>query len=152
MHDGYTSEKVRRKRFDRNLPLLQRNIEDYPDRHLDKLLLLRDYAQMCQFELEKGFPVTTEMLARADRGIALWDELIEVNTRMALDSLQYYSILVRIKQEGFEVKGALAIQRDVVPSKGEIDITGRYLNKNHLSKVVNAITFEKVKNYDKKYF
>ncbi len=42
LHCGYVDEEARRKRYQRNLPLLMRDREKYPDRELNQFLYLRD--------------------------------------------------------------------------------------------------------------
>ena len=151
MHEGYETEDVRKGRFGRNLPLLMRNRQELEDRYLDKLLVIRDMAQMCRFEIEQGTPIHQEMKDRAKIGIDLFEELIENNARMAVDTLPYYSDLCRIKDVGFEVNMVVDIKKDTRPDKG-IDISARYASKEHLQKMINVLINEKVKYYEEKYY
>lgn len=151
-HGGYETEAVRQARFSRNLPLLMRNREDYPDRTLDKLLLIRDLSQMCRFEVQQGFPISQEMMKRADRVIELFPQLVKENTRMAVDSLMYYSDMVKLKGIGFEAHCIIDVDKVNRPNGSSHDISGRYASKEHLDLMFNQITSEKVKHYEKKYF
>lgn len=46
IHQGYLNEDIRRRRFARNWPLLQRDRAQYPKRHLGQMLWLRDLAHL----------------------------------------------------------------------------------------------------------
>ena len=60
-HHGYTHELVRReKALNRNLPLLVRDQQVFPDRELGKLLLLREHANLAMWALEKTRGVVTD--------------------------------------------------------------------------------------------
>jgi len=64
VHDGYITEKVRRERFLRNLPLLLKDREKYPDRRLGLVFLARDYLHLARYEMEKNRGQLTERAAR----------------------------------------------------------------------------------------
>ena len=53
VHDGYITEKVRRERFLRNLPMLLKDREKYPERRLGLVFLERDYIHLARYEAEK---------------------------------------------------------------------------------------------------
>lgn len=60
-HTGYLTESVRRgKALSRNLPLLVRDQEVFPDRELGKLLVLRDYANLALWAREQAGGRLTE--------------------------------------------------------------------------------------------
>lgn len=66
-HTGYLTEHVRRdKMLNRNLPLLTRDQEAFPDRLLGKVLVLRDYVNVSDHECDKA----GRMTERAQRGYA----------------------------------------------------------------------------------
>lgn len=93
-HYGYLDNNSRKAKFYRNFELMKRDRKENPDRVLGKSLWVRDLAQSIKFELEAGVPENETMLQRAQQGIELWRELLEDNTRMANDSLEFYSSLV----------------------------------------------------------
>ncbi len=64
VHDGYITEKVRRERFLRNLPLLMKDREKYPQRRLGLVFLERDYIHLARYEMEKTGGRLTERAAR----------------------------------------------------------------------------------------
>jgi glycosyltransferase involved in cell wall biosynthesis/2-polyprenyl-3-methyl-5-hydroxy-6-metoxy-1,4-benzoquinol methylase len=67
-HYGYSTEEVRRKRFERNIGLLVRDREKFPTRNLGKFLWLRDLAQMCRWEAEKNGGQVTPAMRSPRRG------------------------------------------------------------------------------------
>lgn len=96
-HYGYTDEFTRRLRFNRNYPLMVRDREKYPDRHLGKFLWIRDLFQVSRYELENGSLFTDEMINRAFEGVELWEDLVRnAPLRLALESLEWYSGLCEI--------------------------------------------------------
>ena len=111
LHHGYTTETVRRQRFNRNLPLIQRDRRDNPNRLLGKLLWMRDLSHMCMFiaEQTQGY-VTDDMRRYAEEGIAIFEDLLKeaeekpIAARMVRDGIEYYSNLVSVLGEGFETE------------------------------------------------
>lgn len=104
-HVGYLSESVRRARFARNLPLLLKDTQDYPDRLLQKHFLCRDNMLMVMYELQQnGGQVTPTVRARCEEVIRLWREHFRGKTGyLGVDTLQYYSDACRILGLGAEV-------------------------------------------------
>jgi glycosyltransferase involved in cell wall biosynthesis/2-polyprenyl-3-methyl-5-hydroxy-6-metoxy-1,4-benzoquinol methylase len=91
-HNGYMTEEVRRRRFERNLPLMVRDREKYPQRILGKFLWIRDLAHLNRFEHEQTGGVSPRMLEQARQAVALWRELVQAgHVRLAVDALPYYS-------------------------------------------------------------
>ena len=155
-HHGYTTEAVRRRRFDRNIDLLVADREKWPDRILGKFLWIRDLAQMCQYELEiNGGQITPEMKRRAQAGIEMWEELLASGqTRMLVDGLQFYSTLAQILGNSFE----FGFKLDASKANGGIHleqaqpITAHFVKREHVDKLFEALTTEKVKDYESRYF
>ena len=155
-HHGYTTEAIRRGRFERNIELLVRDREKYPERILGKFLWLRDLSQMCKYELEvNGGHINSDMKHRADQGIKIWEELLEDNhLRMLIDGIDFYSLLSKIKGEAFE----MGFSVDTSKMNGGVHmerakpVIANFANKEHAEKLIKAIVNEKVKTYDSKYF
>lgn len=155
-HYGYTTELVRRKRFGRNIDLLERDRKELPDRLLGKFLWVRDLAQMCQYDQEAGKGDIAEFRARAEEGIKLWEDLLNSgNTRITLDSLPYYSQLVSYSGEtGFE----FGFKIDASKLNGGLhlkeaqEITGLFKSKEHAFKLMNAFAEDKIAGFDSRYF
>lgn len=65
-HTGYLSESTRRhKMLQRNLPLLARDQDVFPDRMLGKVLVLRDYVNLADYDREEARGAMTEKAQRA---------------------------------------------------------------------------------------
>jgi len=142
IHDGYTSEPVRRGRFERNLELVARDRERYPERRLGKMLWLRDLAQMCRYELERnGGTVTEDMRARAAMGVQLWLDLLDAGEiRMASEALQWYTQLVRLRGEGFDLGFCMhgSPGYNGVNLEGAQELVGTFVSRDHARKFLQA--------------
>lgn len=164
-HQGYLTEDIRRGRFQRNITLLKRDREKYPDRILGKFLWVRDLAQLSGFEMEtNGGQITPEMVERAKEGIQIWEEALDslqdptpmrpILLRMLIDFTEYYSMLCHILGEGFDA----AVKIGVNKMDGKIDldnakaITGMFAKREHLQKLLNAILEEGTKDYEETNF
>ena len=155
-HSGYPDENARRKRFERNIGLMVRDRNKYPTRQLGKFLWIRDLSQLNGYELsQNGGRVTPIMKDRAIEGIKLWEELLAGDhLRMLLDGMQYYTSLVTMLETGFDfsfvVKGS-KLNGGADLSKAQ-PVTARFLNSQHLAKLMSAITEQEIKDYGSKYF
>ena len=153
---GYQNEVIRRNRFRRNINLLVRDREKYPERLLGKFLWLRDLAQMCQYEAEgNGGQITPHMLQRAQMGIDIWEELIRTKqTRLCIDGLDFYSTLCRIIGDGFDYGFAVDASKlngGAHPEKQPI-ISGHFRKLDHVRQLMDSIITERTENYESKYF
>ena len=155
-HSGYTTETIRRKRFHRNIDLLVRDREKYPERYLGKFLWIRDLAQMNQYEAEQnGGRITPQMVDRAIEGIKIWEELLEAKQlRMLVDGMDFYSTLTQTLGDTFEFGFTL----DASKLNGGINleaskrIHGHFKDKDHVTKLFEYLADEKVKDYGHRYF
>ncbi len=93
VHNGYDTEETRRRRFQRNYPLMERDVAKHWDRHLTRFLWIRDLAHKNRFELEwTKMQVTDEMIRRAKLALECWRGLVELGIpRLIIESLQYVS-------------------------------------------------------------
>lgn len=159
-HYGYSTEDVRRKRFERNIGLLVRDREQYPDRNLGKFLWIRDLAQMCRWEAEKnGGQVTEAMRARAREGIRIWEELLEADqTRMLsdTDNLDFYSTLVQVLGNGESFDFGFKLDASKLNGGPHLDkapsYTGRFHSRAHAEKLFLKLMKDRTVNYDSKYY
>jgi glycosyltransferase involved in cell wall biosynthesis len=155
LHSGYLTEQIRRRRFQRNLPLLMRDVREHPDRILNKFLLIRDIAQSLQFETQAGQPPTEERIGRARQGVGLFNEMIgldPVSLRMVIDSLQYYSLCNEYLNQGFiaQVKWKTVKPGiDTLTQDGSFD--ARFENREAYFKLLNLIAKETTKHYESEY-
>jgi len=112
-HTGYLTESVRRKRFERNFPMLQRDLEKYPDRLLQKHFIMRDNMLLCTYEMqENGGIVSDNVISRCREVIDIYKEhFLGKNELASIDSLQWYSQALEILGEGIEATYALGISK-----------------------------------------
>jgi len=154
LHDGYTDEATRRKRFSRNVGLLTKDREENPERLLGKFLWLRDLAQVSQWELEdtRG-RITQAIVNRVVEGLALWRELLENgDLRISIDALEYYSALSRMKGEGFEMSLQLDTSSHGTAKANEVRPVQAYFDsKEDAEKLMSLIFKERTKLYGVKY-
>ena len=153
-HVSYMDEETRRNKFMRNITPLARDRKKYPDRVLGKFLWLRDLAQMTSFELEKnGGQITPVMKSRADEGISLWEDLIiSGHTRMAVESLDYYSILNKVLGKGFDfgfridsqLHGDLHLERAG-------DVSAHFNSQEHVKLLFDKLMAERTDSYERPY-
>lgn len=157
-HYGYSTEAVRRKRFERNIRLLIRDRQKNPERMLGKFLWLRDLAQMCRWEAEaNGGHITDAMRERAMIGIKIWEELLDAGQMRMLaeqDNLSFYSTLVQVLGAGFDFGFMLDVSKlngGAHPEK-QPPLSGRFYSKEHAEKLFLKLLNERTQNYGSKYY
>ena len=154
-HHGYSTEDVRRGRFSRNIGLMVRDRELYPKRNLGKFLWIRDLAQMCIYDMEhNGNRVSPEMRERAEHGINLWKDLLsDGQTRMCIESLEYYSMLNGFDGEGFHFSFKLGSNKH---ARADITntpvIAGYFDSQESINALFSKLVNEGVKDYGSRYF
>lgn len=158
VHSGYTTESIRRERFSRNIGLLKRDRKDYSDRKLGKFLWIRDLAQGCMYNAEQnGGVITNEMIASADEGILIFEELLnsETPSKLLIECLPYYSYLTTLKGNTFE----MAFKIDAVKFAGSgadtnraQEVSASFAKVSHAEKLADMILKERLSNYESKYF
>jgi len=155
-HNGYMTEAVRRGRFDRNFPLMQRDREKYPDRILGKFLWVRDVAHACQFHLEESQgQIIPEMVEVAREAIQIWEELMKTDQiRMIEDSMQYYSVLAQVLGSDitFGIRMGVSKLNGGVNLLTEKETNCRFLSMEHVKLYATKMVNEKVKGYETKHF
>lgn len=161
LHHGYTTETVRRQRFNRNLPLIQRDRKDNPERLLGKLLWMRDLSHMCMFiaEQTQGF-VTDDMRRYAEEGIAIFENLLReaedkpIAARMVRDGIEYYSNLVSVLGEGFETEFQLHCAKSFGQAKLEAGPRrkGRFRTRDHFENYMRFCFDEQMSGFEKRYW
>lgn len=156
LHNGYIDESVRRRRFARNFPLLERDMVDNPDRALNKFLYLRDMAQMVKFEAEQtGGRVSPNMVANCERGIEIFDALVHDPRpvlRMVVDSLQYYTVCVETLQRGFYAGVTINTSCPTAPSLASCtNVQARFADAGTFTALINRIQSEATQHYGSRY-
>jgi glycosyltransferase involved in cell wall biosynthesis/2-polyprenyl-3-methyl-5-hydroxy-6-metoxy-1,4-benzoquinol methylase len=154
LHNGYVDEEVRRARYIRNLPLLHRDLEKYPDRGLNRFLYLRDIAQGLMFEHEQTKGVIIDgQRERAMQGVAIFEKIIEKDpVRMAMDCLQYYSHCVETLGGGFEADISFRVAKQTAPDLAcNTQFKGRFHSLDHYRKFMAKIEQEATRHYESKH-
>ena len=155
LHCGYVDEDARRKRYQRNLPLLIRDRAQYPDRELNKFLWLRDIAQGMMFEQEQmGGRVAPEHVIRAREGIKIMEELVETSPhiRMISDAMPYYTHCVVTSGGGFESELVLKLNNPQAPSLAvNTSIKGAFHSREFFKRLANRFIEEPTKHYEDRY-
>lgn len=157
LHHGYFDEETRRARFERNLPLLMREVAEQPDRALNRFLHLRDVAQGIKFEQERfGGRVLAHHMDRAMLGIQIMEGIIaepSSHARMISDAMQYYSMCVATLNTGFDANISIQVRHPQAPDlAANIGIQGRFHNREFYEKLVNKLNQESTKLYEERYF
>jgi len=125
-HDGYLTELGRRKRFERNIPLMFKDREKYPNRLLGKFLMLRDYVHLARYDVEQNRRLTAKALEYCNEAIKLFDESFARDNNLYQDeALQFYSEAMKILGTGLEYSSSL-LWIDQTGNKHNIDIAGRF--------------------------
>ncbi|MDH4225119.1 MAG: methyltransferase domain-containing protein, partial [Deltaproteobacteria bacterium] len=156
-HNGYDTEDTRRKRFARNLPLMVRDRQTYPQRILGQFLWIRDLAQMNRYALEAGGEMTPAIHKRAVEAVSLWRDLVARDQlRMALDALPYYSDSVMLLTgEGIAFELALGAGRagvgDTQPPQAP-QVRGRFMDTGDIHNITRLMLREKTQFLEEKYF
>ena len=105
VHDGYITEKVRRERFLRNLPMLLKDREKYPQRRLGLIFLARDYIHLARYEMEKNrgriTPRGRSFLAKA--AAIHREHFADPAEPLYLYSFPLYQTALALLNEGIEV-------------------------------------------------
>jgi glycosyltransferase involved in cell wall biosynthesis/2-polyprenyl-3-methyl-5-hydroxy-6-metoxy-1,4-benzoquinol methylase len=156
LHCGYIDEETRRKRYQRNLPLLIRDREKYPTRELNKFLWLRDLAQGLMFEQEQmGGGVAPEHIARAKEGIAIMEDLVATtqHIRMISDALPYYThCVVTSGGNCFESEVTVRTANPQAPGLAvNLSLKGAFHSREFYNRLVNRFIQEPTKHYDDPY-
>jgi glycosyltransferase involved in cell wall biosynthesis len=114
-HIGYLVESTRRQRFARNAPLLQLDAQDYPNRILQKHMLMRDKILLAGFIFEEsGNRIVPEVTHLAQEVSDLYHEHFHGKDMpyKNIDSLQYYTRALEFLGKGIQVAYDLRANRD----------------------------------------
>lgn len=157
MHMGYSTENIRRKRFERNFPLMLQDQKHYPNRNLGKFLWIRDCAHYIRYALERngGF-MSNELQDIAKDGIKTWRDLLKTkDVRLILESIKFYSECVFRVIGNAGIEYIISITSSLAGARYEMPvdkIEGLFYSKKDLKNFTNILFEESVKNFDNKYF
>jgi 2-polyprenyl-3-methyl-5-hydroxy-6-metoxy-1,4-benzoquinol methylase/glycosyltransferase involved in cell wall biosynthesis len=156
LHNGYVDEATRRKRYQRNLPLLLRDIKQYPTRELNKFLYLRDIAQGMMFEQEQlGGGVAPHHIDRAREGIKIMEDLVATSkhVRMISDAMPYYTHCV-VTSGGHVFESELTLKTSNPQAPGlavNLSLKGAFHSREFYRQLANRFLEEPIKHYDDPY-
>jgi hypothetical protein len=111
-HTGYLTEDVRRnKALTRNLPLLMRDAEVFPERRLHKLLVLRDHLNLAQWSTEQHGQLTETAYGHLRKVIELFEQnFAEPSDKYYPLAYPFYELAVKRVQGSVEIELAFAAQ------------------------------------------
>lgn len=152
-HVGYLNEEIRRKRFERNLPMLKRDMEKYPTRRLQKHLICREYMLLAKFHLEQnGGQLTPTIRALCEDTIHTYREHFIGNAiGPGFDTLQYYSAACKLLGLGFDVEFDIKAARDGIGDKVN-GVAVRYASQEDFLKDIAARAKVATDRYESKWW
>lgn len=151
LHHGYYDEETRKARFRRNLPLLLKDVAEYPtQRPLNKFLHLRDIAQSIQFDARERGGFTRQHAEDAWRGIRVMEQIADMpQVKMIADSMQYYSLCVSSLGIGFDAELDLKTKHPHAPDlAASLNFNGRFHSREFFAKLVTKFSGESVRHYE----
>lgn len=152
IHQGYLNEDIRRQRFARNWPLLQRDRVKYPDRPLGQMLWLRDLAHLMRYRLEQQ--QTPVELAR--QILNFWQETFapKASLQLLLEALPYYSEAVQYLhgQNAVEIKLSLLAGKAFVNNTAAKSIHGFFPDAPAAREFLQRVVNNSLNDFDAKYF
>lgn len=155
-HEGYTTDVIRRKRFERNLPLIQRDREKNPERKLGKFLWLRDLAQLCASEYGQVRALTPGLRARADEGVRLFDELLrdpETPFNLLMDGIEFYHVVASVQNpEGTEIGFEFNASKMSGEPAQERRIVTKVASHDHARLIMERVMREKLSRFESRYY
>ena len=158
MHTGYSTELIRRGRFSRNWPLMQKDREKYPERLLGKFLWMRDLSHYNRYLFEQtgGRAITPEMMQNAQVAIDMWRELIQAkHLRMAIDGLIYYSHAVDLVTRGQGIKYCVDMAFSKLNGGAQLParpIEGLFQNKKDIQDLTWLMMDTHTEHMEERYF
>lgn len=155
LHSGYVNEETRRARYQRNMPLLLRDVEKNPGRVLNKFLAIRDMAQAVVFDLERtGGNVTQGHAEQCQKVIALYEKTLDEkeHVRMLIDGLEYYTFACKCLNVGFDAEAQFRFAKEPFTDlNANTGIKGRFRTRDVYKKLVNRISEETTRHYESKH-
>lgn len=157
MHTGYLTENVRRRRFERNFPLMVRDRQTYPDRKLGKFLMVRDIAHLIRYNMERtGGRQIPQNRQHADVALALWRELLaDGETRLVTEALPFLAQSVLTLGGGIEYAVNLAAAPNGSnggPKLAAEPVRALLPTTADIMALTEHLTRESVKIFDERYF
>ncbi len=155
-HLGYLAETGRKKRFWRNHPLLQKDIERYPDRRLQKYFICRDNMMLAGYDVQNnGGRITDYAKQLANEVCDIYREYFLGKPCLTnTDVLQYYSQALQVLGKGIDVSFNIAANRDGIGDdlNGNGGINARFLSYEEAKKEMDWRLKESMDRFEKPYW
>lgn len=151
-HDGYLTEAIRRKRFNRNIPLMFKDRLKYPDRVLGKFLMIRDWCHLGRYEIEQnGQQMVPAARAYLEAAVEAYrKDFLGLTHIMGMDGLQYYNEALQLLNKGFETQIVLKVGGlDGQPH--EVQYSGRVASKEDMETLIAGSVRDLAGVWDGKY-
>lgn len=141
-HGGYLTEQARRKRFQRNWPLMVADHAKYPARVLGKFLWMRDLSHHMRYFMEQnnGQP-TAECVPFAEEICRVWERTFsERSDPFAVDALGYVSIALQILGRGIDIEHRTVARKPEISGDEAviIEFNGRVPSRECYERMVRA--------------
>lgn len=153
-HIGYLTESVRRNRFSRNLPMLAADIKKYPERILQKHMIMRDNMLLVQYELSTNGAVLTQDLANlCKETIQLFKKhFLGKQTMVGIESIEYYSQALKILGEGVDVSFNVDTSNSDArnPQQGTRNL--RFASKEDFKIYMDSLISDKFDKFENEYY
>ena len=154
MHTGYATETIRRARFWRNFPLMEKDRRTYPERNLGKMLYLRDLIHKIKYTLERNGNLMTAEIGEMCRAVIdLWRELLaQKEIRMTVEMIPFMSEAVNLTGGGIEFEYMLNAKLNNGASAPAAPIVGKYETRADIQALLAAIAEDQTKGFGEKYW
>jgi glycosyltransferase involved in cell wall biosynthesis/2-polyprenyl-3-methyl-5-hydroxy-6-metoxy-1,4-benzoquinol methylase len=151
-HTGYLTETIRRDRFKRNIPMMFKDREKYPDRLLGKFLMLRDWVHMARYAFEENNKqMNPKTIEYAENAIKAFDETFLNDNNMYQDeAIQFYSEAMAMLNLGHAYSTS-TIFEDASGKKHTVEVAGRFKTQDDFNTIVNNKLKAIKKEYDNEF-
>jgi glycosyltransferase involved in cell wall biosynthesis/2-polyprenyl-3-methyl-5-hydroxy-6-metoxy-1,4-benzoquinol methylase len=153
-HTGYYTEDIRRKRFERNYPLLMKDRQKYPDRLLGMFFEIRDHVHMARYKLEKANGrMNSDIASHCQRAVDMYRKnFLGQSMLVHKEVVEYYSTALAFLGQGFEVSFVLAFDKQKAKLNGQQPTTIRFANGKDAEIYFSTIMRDHGKVFMSRYF
>jgi len=155
-HDGYFTEAGRRKRFERNIQLMFKDRELYPERNLGKFLMIRDWVHLARYNWEQSgkqmTPVAREYCRKAIDAFRN-DFLKAVDSPVHFylhEGLMFYSEALALLGLGLEYNTYINVHHEKTSLDGN-SVVSRFENQEDYLDWVKIVVSQKSEPYEGDY-
>lgn len=159
-HPGYRTEAVRRERFQRNLPLMKRDREVYPNRPLGAYLWCRDLMHQARFEAEQnGGRMGEEGIRHCHEALALYRQYVDKGDAwLVMEMLPYATDATRMLTNNAGVNFRFAFDANAAGVQGmnwaiggQQEVMGMLPSPEDVEKLLTALGKTKLAMFRESY-